>query len=100
MISSLVPFKGGHRLRRRGEAGGESGEQDGDSLVQFGYAVVVGKDRGQGAEAGKVLRRQPVQAQAEKGFIFVRVHDELLQFVEDVAAQVPVVGAVDMEGVS
>jgi hypothetical protein len=48
------------------EFGGESGEQDGDFFVQFSYAVVVGEDRGEGAEARKVLRRQAAQAEAEK----------------------------------
>lgn len=39
-----------------------------------------------------------MQAQAKEGFIFFRVNSEFLQFVEDVAVEETLVGAVDVKG--
>jgi len=77
--------------------GGEAGKKNADALVEFGCSVVVREDGGKGPEAREVLCRQAVQAQAEECFVFFRIHDELLKFVEDVAVEEPVVGAVDMQ---
>lgn len=39
---------------------------------------------GQGRGGGEFLRGQAVQTKAEQRFVFVRIHDEFLQFIEAV----------------
>ena len=84
---------------RVGTGGWRGPKEEADAFVQFGFAVVVCEDRGEGARAGEVFWWPAVQAEAECGFVFIKVHDEFLQLVEDVSGEVPVVGAIDMEGI-
>ena len=78
--------------------GCKAGEKDAESLVKFGGAVVIGEDGAQCPEVGEVFGWQAVQAKAQDGFVFFRVHDVFLEFVQDVAVEESVVGAVDVQG--
>ena len=84
---------------RRGQGGGQSGEQDVEAAFEFGGAVVAGQDGGQAAEQGEVSDRQPVQAEPEQGIGFVGADGEFLELVEDVTVQEAEQGPVDVQGV-
>jgi hypothetical protein len=91
----------GARLCRRGgvQRVGEAGEEDVEAALEFGGAVVGGQDGGEAAEQGEFADRQPVQAQPQQVVGLVRVLDEFLQFVQDVAVQESEQGPVDVQGV-
>jgi hypothetical protein len=84
---------------RRGQGDGQPGQQDVEAAFEFGGAVVGRQDRSQAAEQGKLADRQAVQAQPQQVVGLVRVVDEFLQFVEDVAVQEPEQRPVDVQGV-
>lgn len=78
---------------------GEAGEEDAQSLVQLKVAVILSEDGSQGAQVWEVFCRQPVESEAEDGFVFVRVHNVFLQFVPNVPVEESLVRPVDVEGV-
>ena len=84
---------------RRGQGGGEPGEQDVEAAFEFGGAVVGGQDGGQAAEQGEVADRQPVQAEPEQVVGLVGADGEFLELVQDVAVQEAEQGPVDVQGV-
>ena len=54
----------------------EAGEQNVESLVEFGCSVVVGELGGEAAEEGELPRRQVVEAEAEQVVGLVGVDEE------------------------
>ena len=87
-------------LRRlRGQCGGQAGQEDVEAALEFGGAVVGGQDGGEAAQQREFADRQPVQAQPQQVVGLVRVLDEFLQLVEDVAVQESEQGPVDVQGV-
>ena len=91
----------GARLRRcaGGQRVGEAGEEDVEAALEFGGAVVGGQGGGEAAQQGEFADRQPVQAQPQQVVGLVRVLDEFLQLVEDVAVQESEQGPVDVQRV-
>jgi hypothetical protein len=83
----------------RGQGEGQSGQQDVEAAFEFGGAVVGRQDGGEAAEQRELADRQPVQAQPQQVVGFVRVIDEFLQLVEDMAVQEPEQRPVDVQGV-
>ena len=83
----------------RGQRGGQAGEEDVEAAFEFGGAVVGGQGGGEAAQQGEFADRQPVQAQPQQVVGLVRVLDEFLQLVEDVAVQESEQGPVDVKGV-
>ena len=82
-----------------GQGGSEPGEQDVEAAFEFGGAVIRGQDGGQAAQQREFADWQPVQAQPQQVVGLVRVFDEFLQFVEDVAVQEAEQGPVDVQRV-
>jgi hypothetical protein len=83
----------------RGQGDGQPGQEDIEAAFEFGGAVIGRQDGGEAAEQGEFADRQPVQAQPQQVVGLVRVVDEFLQFVEDMAVQEPEQGPVDVQGV-
>jgi hypothetical protein len=85
-------------LARGRQRGSQAGQEDVEAPFEFGGAVVGGQDGSEAAEQREFADRQPVQAQAQQVVGLVRVLDEFLQFVEDVAVQEAEQGTVDVQG--
>ena len=94
---------GGHRVWLCGRAGGQrvgqASEEDVEAALELGGAVVGGQGGGEAAQQGEFADRQPVQAQPQQVVGLVRVLDEFLQLVQDVAVQESEQGPVDVQGV-
>jgi hypothetical protein len=82
-----------------GQRVGQAGEEDVEAALELGGAVVGGQGGGEAAQQGEFADRQPVQAQPQHVVGLVRVLDEFLEFVEDVAVQESEQGPVDVQGV-
>ena len=82
-----------------GQRVGQAGEEDVEAALELGGAVVGGQGGGEAAQQGKFADRQPVQAQPQQVVGLVRVLDEFLQLVQDVAVQESEQGPVDVQGV-
>ena len=77
----------------------QPGNQDVESVVEFGGAVIGSQSAGETAHPGKVARWQPVQAEPEQVVGLVGVDYQFLEFVEDVTVEEAEVGAIDAQGV-
>src|SRR4029077_13146795 len=102
VLANVIDGDGaGGRLCRRGggQQVSEAGEEDVEAALEFGGAVVRGQDGGEAAQQGEFADRQPVQAQPQQVVGLVRVLDEFLEFVEDVAVQESEQGPVDVQSV-
>ena len=82
-----------------GQRVGQAGEEDVEAALELGGAVVGGQGGGEAAQQGEFADRQPVQAQPQQVVGLVRVLDEFLQLVQDVAVQESEQGPVDVQGV-
>lgn len=67
--------------------GSQAGDEDVEASFEFGGSVIACEDGGEAAEEGELSDRESMQAEAEQGVGLVRVVDQLLEFVEDVAVQ-------------
>ena len=61
--------------------------------------AIISELGSQGTQPRELLRRKAVQAKTQQGLILIGVHDEFLEFVEDVPVEKSVVGAVDVQGI-
>ena len=87
------------RGRAGGQRVGQAGEEDVEAALELGGAVVGGQGGGEAAQQGEFADRQPVQAEPQQVVGLVRVLDEFLQLVQDVAVQESEQGPVDVQGV-
>jgi len=74
----------------------EAGEQNVESVVEFGGSVVLGEFAGEAAEEGELPRRQVVEAEPAQVVGLGGVDGEWLEFDEDVPVEEAEVEALEV----